>query len=288
MFKHKNADHLDEELVTTTIGENDEEFQLRPMDPQSRPTLKEAYETISLMKNPQDWNNIIPFTSGLRMSKRPVKEDRWEWIIRKAGEAYSLGIILECAKQADRTGLQFKDYGIVRRYFFELHRMAQNVEFKGPAVSKALGLARQAVDLMEAPQHIVRNWGNDPKRKPFTIGVLLELSAARALDQYKGNDEGGLVATYVQRLLGVWPRNNFSITAKDWPSKDLMLQENVPIYNGLVLALQVRSVSGNKAIANRLKRKLKSLRQNLEVQAPEGVEKNPTIGYQQQQQLLSK
>ena len=97
MFRQKYADQLDEEPVTVNIGENDEPFQLRPMDPQSRPTKQEAVDAIALMKTSKDWQNLVPFLTGLRMSHRFLKPDRWEWIIRRANNADALGVVLECA-----------------------------------------------------------------------------------------------------------------------------------------------------------------------------------------------
>lgn len=282
MFKRKSSDRLDEELVTTAIGKNEEEFQLRPMDPMTRPTFKEAIETIALMKTPEDWHNIIPFTSGLLMSNRIVKSDRWEWIIRKAAEAHSLGTIYECAKQGERTGLHFSDVGVVRRYFFELHRLARNNDFKGPAVEKALRLARLSVDLMHEAPHRVLDPNENPMTKPFTIGVLLELSAARALDAFGGKDEDGLVATYAHRLLGVESLGKIDPSGSNWATKDMMLQENMPIYHGMKLMLRVKPIP--PPIRQGLEKRIKSMRSSLQKlvnTAPEEVKNKPTIGLQQ-------
>lgn len=282
MFKRKTADRLDEELVTTTIGKNEEEFQLRPMDPMTRPTFKEAIDTIALMKTPEDWYNIIPFTTGLLMSNRIVKSDRWEWIIRKAAEAHSLGTIYECAKQGERTGLHFSNFGVVRRYFFELHRLAQNNDFKGPAVEKALRLARQSVDLMHEAPHRVLDPKQDPMAKPFTIGVLLELSAARAHDAFGGKDEDGLVATYAHRLSGVKSPGKIDVKDSDWVTKDIILQENLPIYNGMKLFLRVKGIP--HPIRQGLEKRLNPMRSSLQKlvdSAPKEVKNKPTIGLQQ-------
>lgn len=288
MFRQKYADKLDEEPVTVYVGETDEPFHLRPMDPQSRPSKKEIKDVISLMKTKQDWQNLLPFVAGLRMSHRIVEPERWEWLVRKAGEADALGIILECAKQTSRTGLRLNNVGIVQRIFFELHRKAQEGEFKDPAVSKALNLAKQFVTLMEAPEHLERNIEQDPKRRPFVIGTLLELSAARSLNDLGGKDETGDVLAYAQRLLAAWRLGNFSRDVKDWVSVDFMLQENMPIYNGMKLALQVEGIANEKSVASGLKthvNELGMLITNQKKMAPEKVQQKPTLGYQQSRLL---
>lgn len=287
MFRQKYADRLDEEPVSVSIGENDEPFLLRPMDPQSRPTKKEAVDLITLMQTTKDWQNLIPFVSGMRMANRLFKSDRWEWIIRRAGEHGALGIILECAKQGERTGLRFNDVGVVQRYFFELHRSAQREDFQDPAVSKALALGKQAISLIEThyPEHNVEK---DPKRKPFVIGTLLELSAARALNVFEGKDETGEVSLYARRLLGSWPLGNFDREATNWNAINEMLKENAPIYNAMKLALQVNGISNDKSIAPGLKTRVNELGMliaNQKKAAPEKVLQNPSTGLVQSQLL---
>ncbi|KAA8647004.1 hypothetical protein EYZ11_000137 [Aspergillus tanneri] len=288
MFRQKYAQKLEEEPVSVAIGENNETFLLRPMDPQSRPTKEEIVDLISMMKTTNDWQNLLPFLSGLRMSNRRLNPNRWEWLVRKAGQADALGIVLECAKQPERTNLRLKNVGFVQRLFFELHRMAQIREFKDPAVSKALSLAKQFVSLMEAPEHIERNPELDPKRKPVVIGTLLELSAARSLNGLEGKDENGDVLAFAQRLLGSWSLGNFNSETKQWVKVDHMLQENVPIYNGMKLALQVNGISNNKSVAPGLKTRINELGTliaNQKKAAPEHIKQRPTIGFAQSQLL---
>ncbi|OJJ83125.1 uncharacterized protein ASPGLDRAFT_173632 [Aspergillus glaucus CBS 516.65] len=288
MFRHKYADILDEEPVTVNIGKDDEPFLLRPMDPMMRPANKEAIDTIALMKTPKDFQNLVPFLTGLRMSHRHIKYGRWEWVIRRANQADALGVILECAKQADKTGLYLKRNALVQRLFFELHRRAQREEFQDPALSKALRLATQAITLMESPEHTQMDPEEDPKRKPFMVGVLLELHAARALNLLEGKDEGNSVRSYALRLLGTWSNGNFKNPAKTWPEVDLRLQEIVPIYNGLKLALQVLETAGDKSLYNDLKGRMNELNMVIarsKQMAPENVkqrlEQQPTTGYEQ-------
>ncbi|RHZ49068.1 uncharacterized protein CDV56_103554 [Aspergillus thermomutatus] len=291
MFREKYAEKLEQEPVTVNIGDNDEPYQLRPMDPLSRPPKKEFRNVVSLMKTKQDWQNLVPFLGGLRMSKRKLGIANWEWTVRKAGAADALGAILECAKQAERTGLRLNNNGIAQRIFFELHRKAQNGQFKDPAVSKALTIAKQFAALMEAPEHAPKKTESmeaDPKRQPFVIGTLLELSAARAVNELGGKDKTGDVYAYAQRLLANWEAGTFSREIKDWVAVDHMLQENVPIYNGIKLALQVEGIANEKSVSGGLKRRLNELRlliDNQKQMAPEEVQQKPTVGYKQSQLL---
>ncbi|GKZ20988.1 hypothetical protein AbraIFM66951_010187 [Aspergillus brasiliensis] len=287
MFRQKYADRLEQEPVTANISE-DEDFLLRPMDPQSRPTLKEAAEVISLMQSKEDWKNLVPFLSGLQLAKRHLKPSRLEWLVRKAGEHNALNSVVECAKQAEKTGVRLNEVGIVQRLFFELHRKAQKAEFQGQEVTKAFNMATQLVGLMERPAHAQHDVMADPKRKPFVAGTLLELSAARALSEFEGKDQGGLVRIYSSRVLGCWKMGNFASDVQDWRAVDKMLQENVPIYNGMKLALKVQGIANEKAVAPGLKNRLNELGQLIAKQkksAPQEIQKNPSLGLEQAQLL---
>lgn len=271
------------------IGANDEPFHLRPMDPQSRPTKQEAIDTIALMKTPSDWQNLVPFMFGLNMSHRFIKPDRWEWVIRHANnQADALGVIVECAKQAEITGFRLNNAAVVQRLFFELHRKAQRGGFQEPALGKALRLANQILTLMEAPEHIEHNLQLDPKRKPIVVGVLLELNAARALNEFGGKDEGGHVMAYALRLLGTWPNHPFNRETKKWADVDQQLLENVPIYNGLRLALQFREITQDKKILSLLKNHLNMMDMWIKKHksaADEKVQQQLTQGLEQAQLL---
>ncbi|KAE8352757.1 hypothetical protein BDV28DRAFT_120455 [Aspergillus coremiiformis] len=288
MFGKKYAERLEQEPINVSIGKNDEAFQLRHMDAQARPTKQEAFDVLSLMLTTKDRQNIVPFLSGIRMSRRIISSDRWQWLMRKAGQADALGIILEAAKQSKRTGLRLNDVDIVKRLFFELHRYAQRGAFKDPQVSKAFGLAKQFVALMEAPEHIEYNRELDPKRKPFVIGTLLELSAARAVNELGRNDVDGQVRAYALRLLDCWALGNFRSEATNWYEIDHMLQENVPIYNGMKLALQVNNISNDKSVASGLRSRVKELgtliAKHTEA-APTRVLQRPTLGLEQSKLL---
>ncbi|KAN0078729.1 hypothetical protein V8E54_005242 [Elaphomyces granulatus] len=283
IFQPKYSEKLEEEPITVTIGQ-DETFQLRPLDPQSLPRKEEIVQVVSLMKTTKDWQNIIPFLVGMRMSRRFLTQGRWEWLIRKAGEADSLGIILELAKQSDKTGLKLKEIDIVHRLFFALHQKAQAADFEGDSMKKALSLAKQFAMLLEAPEHINHNITLDPKRRPFIIGVLLELSAARALDESEGRDEGGHVKSFAEKLLASWAPGSFDGKIQNWVRVDRMLQENVPIWNGIRLTLQVHGIAGNEALSTSLRNRLQQLSTLIDEQqklVPEKVKERPTQGYKQ-------
>ena len=167
--------------------------------------------------------------------------------------------------------------------------MAQTAGFKGPGLSKAHRLALQFIELMETSQHVEHDMLHDPKRKPFVIGTLLEFTAGRAANEFGYFDETGEAITYVQRLSTNWDLGHFTTEAKDWYQADQLLRENVPIYNGLSLTLQLNGIDLHKSINSFLHSKKATLGEQLKSlmdKAPEKVKTKPSLGYQQGQQFL--
>lgn len=278
IFRPKYNHRLDEEPVTVTVG--DEKILLRAMNRQTLPRTEEIVLMVNKMKTTQDWQQIIPLLIGLRMSRRYLEDGRWEWLVRMAGNANAIGIMLECARQAERTGFRLERHGIVQKLIFAIHSKARAANFRGPETTKALRLAEQAVSMMEWPEHINTNLTEDPKRKPFVIGALLELSAARACDEFQGKDVDGKVQSYAERLLATWPLGSFK-DSSEWHVTDHMLQENLPIWNGIKIALELGDISQNKSLSQSLRTRandLEALISRQIQQAPENVQNRPSTG----------
>ncbi|KAJ5196895.1 hypothetical protein N7449_007374 [Penicillium cf. viridicatum] len=253
VFREKYAKQLENEPITVKIGET-EEFTLTPKKHHDLPSKKDALEVLKLMVATKNFSNLFPYLSGLRMSNYAINPDRWEFIIRKTSDAGKLSTIIECARQSQRTGLTLSNRNIARRLFFELHKTAAKADFNGIQTVKALKLAREAASLMDADEHSVQNLEDDPKHQPFVIGTLLELSAACAKIK---EAETALVRGYAQKLDAAWTRGNFKDDAATGFENIERVEENLALYNGMLLALGLPKASqdtGNfKARCDKLK-----------------------------------
>lgn len=279
MFKAKHARRLEEEPITVNISET-EQFTLRPMDYRSLPTKKEANKAFQLMTSTNEYKNLIPFLKGLRMSNFRVSSDRWEQLIRHAGPAGKLNLIVECARQQSETGLSFDKIPVARRLFFEIHSMAQAADFKGPAAAQALRLAQTAVRTMEWNSSQTRvEAAQDPRCQPFVIGTLLELSAAHAINELEAKDEGSEVLKYVQKLMASWELGrgtpDFKGQSRRDLALDLWLQEVLPVYNGLKLSLLVSSISNDKVLKATVTSRLEELKAALKKQVQSSTKSSP-------------
>ncbi|KAJ5317696.1 hypothetical protein PENANT_c004G00863 [Penicillium antarcticum] len=236
VFKPKYAQALEHDPITVKISEN-EEFTLTPKNRHELPSKKDAMEVLHMMVATKNFSNLFPFLSGLRMSNYILNNDRWEYIIRKAGQADKLGAVIECARQYSRTGLSLSNMNVARRLFFELHQMAQRADFKGEGVVKALDLAEKAASLMDSPEHSIRDDSTqDPKQQPFVIGTLLELSAACALEKQSPDDK---VIHYAQRLHAAWDLGKFKDEYTSPSEKQARVEENLAVVHGIILANRI-------------------------------------------------
>ncbi|PLN81598.1 hypothetical protein BDW42DRAFT_168658 [Aspergillus taichungensis] len=290
MFRQKYADRLDEEQITVPLEGEEEDFTLRPMDPQTRPTNQEAVAVLRMMQTKQDWNNLAPFLRGLKIAGRKLSPERQEWLARRAGNADALGIVLDCARQAEKTGLYLNNPLFVEQIFLSLHKKALLAEFKGPELTKAAELATQFVSLMDSPEHHQASPSLDPRKRPLVSAVLLELNAARAVEEHNRHDQDGLVRLYAERLFGTWVYAQFSKPEyKDWYEIDRLLQRNVAVYNAMNLAQQVQEVGRTRDVGRLLKTRSNDLKMIIQKQrslAPAEIQQKPTLGYVQSTNIV--
>ncbi|KAJ5776975.1 hypothetical protein N7520_000221 [Penicillium odoratum] len=265
MFKEKHARRLEDEPITVKISET-EEYTLRPLKLSELPKSKEAINVFRLMEAANDYKNLVPFLNGLWNAQMTISPARWQYLIRKTGSAGRLSLIIECARQEKHTGLSLQDNDIAERLFFEFHRMAHDAGFKGEQVNKALRMAKQAVDIMDtyAPSP-----ATNPKYQPYVIGTLLELSAARALEEAGGKDKNNEVLNYVRKLIACWHLGDFAPIPMAQFDAELVNQrfiESVAVCTGLQLSLSIHGLAVDKALHSTVKSRLSEVKNAITAQ----------------------
>ncbi|EEP78995.1 predicted protein [Uncinocarpus reesii 1704] len=253
IYRDRFAEQIKDNPISVNVGgEEEESYRLRHMTLTDHPGDKELRQMVSLMKTHNDWLNMIPFLIGLQNANRPLSTKRLAWVVRKAGLAGQAGVMLEAAKQWRRTGVTLNDPAIATALFLAIRYNAQQVDFKGEEAQKALRQARTAAELLDAPEHTATDPKRDAKRLPGIIAILLELSAAEALNSGEGKDVRGEVRAYAQRVISTWPLGDFDIPAERHAAQ-FKLFELVPIWHGMSLALQVEEVKTNAELSEGLK-----------------------------------
>ncbi|KAL4902397.1 hypothetical protein BDW74DRAFT_158461 [Aspergillus multicolor] len=281
IYRPSKASKLTGHPIIVPIGTKEEPYQLRPIDRFATPNKKDSLSVITLMHETKNWSNLVNFLRGLQKVHIRFQPNHWEWLVRKAGSSNGLGALLMAAQQSEVTGFTLNDISLVERVFFELHLAGQRVDFTGKDIAKIQGLANSFSLLMENPQHEVSDLEKDPKRSTLVIGTLLELSAARALSD--DGFDGRKVESQARRLLASLKRKNLKNVGKDTLSNDRLLQELVPCYNGMKLALQLDSITHNKPFASALKTRTNEL--GMFIGNLKKAINKPTIGLAQAQLL---
>lgn len=287
VFRERYRERLNQEQVKITIG--NEEFTLKPANRQSLPNKHEVISAVEDMRTTQDWKNFVPLLIGSLHSKYKFKPDHAEKWVRLAGKSDTLPFILEAAKQFGKTGFSFANRDVAATFAFELHRKAKRAGFSGDALNAALRYAEQAAQLMERPEHTNKDISQDAKRQPFFLGLLTELSAARAIDQAESEDVDGKVLSYTQKLLGTWDLAQLDRQTESWYETDTLLREIALIYSGLKMAQQVKSVAQDKDLVKTIEQRLRQLRTVTEraaETAPESRKEAPTLGLREIQAVL--
>ncbi|KAK2756444.1 hypothetical protein FQN54_005337 [Arachnomyces sp. PD_36] len=266
MFKKKYADQLNNQRVMVNLRGRDEQVRLQPMPITEQPSNQDFKTAIKSMSTYEDWCNLQPLLIGLKDSKRVLQPDRLEWLIRKACDAGKHGIILECIKKSKITGLELRGVGAVRILYQGFHAVAQSSGFSKGVVERSLDQAQQAAALIQPPKkHKGAVVEEDARKQPDVIGVLLELSASRALQSFDGNDQNGEVASYATRTLGTWPAGNFRLPDEaKWSDANDKLKEMMPLWNGMKLALKVKEVNADGNLRANLTRRIRELEPKIE------------------------
>ncbi|KAG5291709.1 hypothetical protein I7I48_03591 [Histoplasma ohiense] len=261
IYKEDAATTLNQNPITITLqGATEESYKLRPLKFSETPSNNAVRDAIGLMKEPQDWHTLVPLLRGLHSSKRTPNFLLWEFIVRKAGEAGMNSVIIDCAVQSHRTGFSLGDYVLAELLFSNLHTKAELAGYKGAEVETALRQAKRVAVLMNSEDHApVDKMKPDPRRHPNIISVLLELSAAHALDAFRGKDTLGDVRSYAEKLLGTWVLRGKFDPIK-YPKKNIRKVTDLPsVRKGIEMALQVEEIKKDGKLSQALGERLREL-----------------------------
>ncbi len=195
------------------------------------------------MKEGRDWQNLPGFLEGLNSAKRKLHAWQIEKLVRRANMAGRQGVVFECLRRVESTGVGLWDLAVVREAMWGAVMKAQQGNWEKDAVEKAAKYARDLWDLMEDPRHVVKardvSAENLPKARPEIVGVLLQLEAAKTLLSGKGATAEVQNAT--QLLLSAWHNTplNLSNNTATWFDSNAALLIWAPVWHGMTIARKV-------------------------------------------------
>ncbi len=207
------------------------------------PTRQSFAKLLGLLKEGKDWQNLPGFLEGLKTAKRKLTSGQLEKMVRKANLIGRQGVILECLRRVEGTGVGLWDVKVVREVMLGAMMKAHEGNWEKGDVEQAIKLARAVWDLTEDSKHAVkaRDVGpeNVPRTRPDIVGVMVQLEAAKAILSGEGKDEGGKVEGAVEMLLGCWADTEIGSGGMKWFDANHKLTIWAPVWHGTKLARKV-------------------------------------------------
>ncbi|GAB7347103.1 hypothetical protein MBLNU459_g3231t1 [Dothideomycetes sp. NU459] len=276
IFSDKHKTELENNPSYATLG--DEEVPLTHMDrrrdiPAKRPLVKKALE---LMREPEDWKQLPSLLEGLTKTNGKPDVALQEKVIRKAIEADQFSVVLRCLRRSYATGMTLKNDTVLNQVLWGLHRSAQLGEWDEKRLRKAIRQADELAQLLEADDHGSgrKLSQNDPRTRPATIGVYLELAAVNSYKFYAGRDHDGSVKKYADRLMACF-QNSSELgqqqATHQGPQYEIM--SKLPVWHGLnltknILGGDVPQSQKAQKIVQDYESRLSQLIKSLDAQAP--------------------
>lgn len=284
IYKGRHRETLLKEPGVTVTMDDGEQVKLEPMNPFHKPNKRHTVKKlVDIMSNTTDdavWSNLPAFLNGIVLAKVDLPPYFYEKIVRKAGEIGKERIVLTCAERSEETGLRLSRRGIAKELMLAFHDRAVRADFQGPELEAAAQRAEKVARMLEDEMHKrekLKAGETDARTSPLVLGVLLELAAARAVHKFESKDQDGKVASYASRMLNI-PTFDFllreektvgyitKLLASEPESEsrrhrqlgydadalgkfgileNFVLQELLPIQNGIKLALEVDSIASS-------------------------------------------
>ncbi len=190
-----------------------EVHQLHPLDrtTDEPPTRKSFHRILDLMRESGDWKNLPGFLEGLKSAKRTVDEAMFQKLVRKANEAGQMGIILDCVRRVEGSGLSLSNIGVAREVMLGATARAIQGEWSEEAVNKAVQYAENIWEEIWDMKHAKVGEGS-PRTQPEIIGILIQMHAAKVVLFGAGEDGVAVVQKYVALMLKHWEHAKFEET----------------------------------------------------------------------------
>ena len=204
----------------------------------------------------EDWRNLPGFLEGLRTAKREIEKDMWEKVVRKAGIYGRVGVVMECARRVEGTGLGMGEVGVVRELMWGIVdkvNVAEGGWQNREVVDEMAKMVTSVWEMMGEKAHMKlrAERAMDPRKAPEVLGVVLQILAAKTLLNPEASPmEKAEVEKFARRLLQASDAQPLSepspssATPKIKNPKALASQtlfRNAPIWHSLKLAQRLFS-----------------------------------------------
>lgn len=131
------------------------EHKFAPIDrfndvPNSKTAMRGA---IDKMETPEDWKNLPILLAGYKQARVKLNKAQWAHIVRLACSSGNASVIMECAKQADATGLDLSNHEVTATLLSALNAYMLTSGFDAAETAQSIKFIDTILDLLLRPHH---------------------------------------------------------------------------------------------------------------------------------------
>ncbi|KAL6722326.1 hypothetical protein ACLMJK_001433 [Lecanora helva] len=240
LYRTKNHPLLTaDEPATVKLG--NEVHQLHPLDrTKDEPATRASIARVTqLMGETRDWRNLPEWLEGLRIAGRKVRGMQLEKMVRRAGEGGRGGVVMDCLRRVEGTGMGLWDLRVAREVFWcAVGRCVQGGWGK-EEVERAGRWVEGVWELCADPRHTEKmTRESDPKRRAEVVGVMVLVHAARVV-LHGEKEAADAVGKYAEMMLGLWDSKEVGFEEGDWNDANYKMLMWAPVWRGMALARNV-------------------------------------------------
>ena len=264
VYKRSNWQLLTNPDEPATVRLGNEVFQLHPLDrTKDEPSTRTSFHRVlELMQESGNWSNLPGFLEGLKTAKRKIDGAMMQKLVRKANEAGQMGIVLDCVRRVDDTGLGLSDPAVAREVMLGATARANQDHWSEEGLDKAARYAENVWDAMWDPKHVKVVEDGNPKTQPEVLGILVQMHAAKVVLFGAGEEHVGLIQKYANLMLKHWDQAKVPNEKGDLIDANAIMTLWSPTWHGMKMASKV--VGKETHLARMLAEKLEGLEQLLQ------------------------
>ncbi|ODA80012.1 hypothetical protein RJ55_02970 [Drechmeria coniospora] len=112
-------------------------------------------QALDKMETTSDWSNLGTLLAGYKKAGIKLMAKHWGRVARVAGTRGHVFAVIECAKQADKTGLLLTNRELVVRVLAYVNAKITESKWDATETKQALCWAEQVLDLLQKPEHML-------------------------------------------------------------------------------------------------------------------------------------
>ncbi|OAA77775.1 hypothetical protein LEL_04598 [Akanthomyces lecanii RCEF 1005] len=209
VFNPKMRTHMQSNPIIIEVDGIEHRFS--PIDrSKDIPNSKKSFnQAMNLMETSEDWANLGTLLAGYKKAGVKLRNQHWGKIVRRAEETGNIYAVIECAKQAEKTGLKLQTHEMVVRLLAAINNKI--ISGNQAATVQAVKWMEVALDLLHHPEQAThRDAAADTKVHASRLArglVLFTRASAVSAKKAAGQDAAAeltLLKDEVELLKTLW------------------------------------------------------------------------------------